>query len=173
MNMKFDKSDNDEDEFNALFEFDSYEAKINHKAHMISFRFLSEVEKMIGGSFSKKAVSKLLGTSPSYVTQLFRGDKLINLITLAKLEVALNSEFDIVLRETLEEKKTEVRAPIEVTKYLQYKGHEHVTDYLKNDSTIPFMPNTPFLKEANYELENNHIKRTLIHQIEFQEAYGK
>jgi transcriptional regulator with XRE-family HTH domain len=109
--MKFDKIESSEDEFGSLFEFDNQEDKISHKAHMISFRFLSEIEKTIDSNISRKALSKLIGTSPSYITQLFRGDKLVNLMTLAKLEDVFESEFDIVFRKNSEKKQDSISNP--------------------------------------------------------------
>jgi len=107
--MKSDKTESAEDEFSGLFELENQKDKIDHKAHMIMFRFLSEIEKIISGRFTRKEISKLIGTSPSYITQLFRGDKLINLITLAKFEEALDSEFDIVLRKNSLKKMTSIQ----------------------------------------------------------------
>ena len=84
-----------EEGFEDLFSFNLESDEINHIANMLMFKFLSEIEKSTNGEISKKQMSKLIGTSPSYITQLFRGDKLINLLTLAKFEKALNLEFDI------------------------------------------------------------------------------
>jgi transcriptional regulator with XRE-family HTH domain len=39
----------------------------------------------------------MIGTTPSYVTQLFRGNKIINLETIARMQLALNVEFEIKL----------------------------------------------------------------------------
>jgi len=107
MIMKFEENNSAEDEFSALFEFEDKKDLIDHKAHMIMFRCLSEIEKITGGNLSKKELSNLVETSPSYITQLFRGDKLLNLLMLAKFELALDSEFDITLRKISSEKKTE------------------------------------------------------------------
>lgn len=104
--MKFEKTNSAEEEFSSLFEFDSNEDLIENKAYMIMFRCLSEIQKNLGGNPSKKQLSELVETSPSYITQLFRGDKLINLLMLAKFELALDSEFDITLRKKSSEKKT-------------------------------------------------------------------
>jgi hypothetical protein len=108
MNMKSNNDNSAEDEFSALFEFDNKQELIDHKAHMFMFRCLSEVERITGENLSKKEISNLVETSPSYITQLFRGDKLINLLMLARFELALDSEFDIVLRKN-SEKKTEIQ----------------------------------------------------------------
>jgi len=96
-----------EEGFEDLFSFNSVSDEINHIAYMLMFKFLSEIEKSTNGEISKKQMSKLIGTSPSYITQLFRGDKLINLQTLAKFEKALNLEFDIKAY-LKSEKKTQI-----------------------------------------------------------------
>jgi hypothetical protein len=71
--------------FESLFSFKSKEEELDHNAQMLSFNFLSEFEKLFP-NIKKKELAVALGTSPSYITQLFQGDKLINLITLAKLQ---------------------------------------------------------------------------------------
>lgn len=79
-----------------LLNFASKEEEIEHKAHMISFRFLSEVEIYIDKKGIKKSdLAKMIGTSKSYITQLFRGDKMVNMELLARLEYALGIEFKI------------------------------------------------------------------------------
>lgn len=70
--------------------------EIDHKKRMIMYRFLSEVERVTEEKrLSRKELAKLIGTSASYITQLYRGSKIINLETLAKLEYALKVSFDI------------------------------------------------------------------------------
>ena len=59
-------------------------------------RFLSEVEKKYKEKgWRRKDLAKKIGTSPSYMTQLFRGTKLINLEMIAKMQDALNIKFNI------------------------------------------------------------------------------
>lgn len=86
------------EEFKKLFEFKTDEEEIEHKAHMLSFRFLSEVEMEMGRiGMSRTELAKRLRTSKSYITQLFRGNKLVNLTLLARIEKALNIKFSITL----------------------------------------------------------------------------
>ena len=81
--------------FQVLFE-QSAEEKVEHRAHMLSYIFLSEAEKaMERKGWSKKQLAEQLGTSASYLTQLFRGDRLLNLKTIAKIEQALSLEYQI------------------------------------------------------------------------------
>ena len=83
-------------EFEDLFSFQSKEEKIEHDAQMISYRFLSQVEKICEEkNIKKKDLADILGTSRSYITQLFRGNKQVNTYILAKLEDALGISFEI------------------------------------------------------------------------------
>jgi transcriptional regulator with XRE-family HTH domain len=83
-------------EFEDLFSFADKDDELEHEAKMIMFRFLSELEKMAeDGKIKKKDLAKKIGTSASYITQLFNGDKLVNLLTLAKIQDAYDFTFDI------------------------------------------------------------------------------
>lgn len=69
---------------------------IEHESKMIMYRFLSEVERIMDEEkINKKDLAIKIGTSSSYITQIFRGSKLLNLPTLAKIQVALNFKFKI------------------------------------------------------------------------------
>lgn len=82
-------------EFENLFSFNSEKDELEHEAKMIMFRLLSSFEKMMGHPVQKKEIAEAIGTSPSYITQLFKGDKLINMTTLAKLQKAFDFSFEI------------------------------------------------------------------------------
>jgi len=94
--MKFKEKYNINPEFKNLFTPQSKEEEFEHEAKMIMMRFLSELEKLnCEKPLKKKDLAKAINTSPSYITQLYRGDKLINLITLAKIQDAFNITFEI------------------------------------------------------------------------------
>ncbi len=96
MIMKSSKKFNISSEFESLFSFDSKEKETEHEAKMIMFRFLSELEKLNGDKPIKgKELAEAIGTSPSFITQLFHGNKLINLTTLAKIQNAFDFTYDI------------------------------------------------------------------------------
>lgn len=89
--------------FQKLFE-KSQDEQIEHRAHMLSFMFLSEVERAIDKKgWTKKRLADEIGTSASYLTQLFRGDRLLNLKTVAKMEQALGFQFNIEANSQLED----------------------------------------------------------------------
>lgn len=84
-------------EFEELFAFRDEQEEIEHEAKMLMFRFFSELEKLNSDKpIKKKDLAKAIKTSPSYITQLFRGDKLVNLQTLAKIQEAYNFKFEII-----------------------------------------------------------------------------
>lgn len=80
----------------SLFNFKSKEEELTHEAKMIMFRFLSEFEKLnLHKPIKKKDLAQAIGTSASFITQLFQGDKLVSLQTLAKLQDAYDFTFEI------------------------------------------------------------------------------
>jgi len=83
-------------EFADLFEFSSEKNEEKHEARMIMYRFLSEIERL---SATKRGLKKKLATgtgkSSSFITQLFNGDKLVNLLTIAKFQKILGIKFKI------------------------------------------------------------------------------
>lgn len=65
-------------------------------ALLLSARFLSEVEYLTEArGMTRRALAKALGTSPSYITQLYQGDRLLNLTMAAKLERVLGMKFQV------------------------------------------------------------------------------
>ncbi|WP_173003185.1 helix-turn-helix transcriptional regulator [Chitinophaga sp. SYP-B3965] len=85
--------------FEDLFTFKNEEEKIEHEAAMISFRILSEVEKLCDDrKIKRKDLAEMTGTSKSYITQLFNGKKSINTYFMAKLENVLNVTFETRLK---------------------------------------------------------------------------
>ncbi len=96
-------------EFEDLFSFKTKEEEIEHEAKMIMFRFLSELEKINPEKpIKKKDFAKAIKTSASFVTQLYQGDKLINLLSLAKIQDAYDLTFEIKAKPNSENYKAEV-----------------------------------------------------------------
>jgi ribosome-binding protein aMBF1 (putative translation factor) len=92
-------------EFQKLFE-KSPEEQVEHRAQLLSYIFLSEAQKaMDRRGWTRKQLADVIGTSASYLTQLFRGDRLLNFKTVAKIEGALDVRFEINVVE-LEESST-------------------------------------------------------------------
>ena len=69
---------------------------IKEEAFVLMSGYLSEIERLqevLG--FTKKDMAEKIKTSASYLTQVFKGDKPLNFITLAKLQLALDIRFRI------------------------------------------------------------------------------
>lgn len=96
MNTKLSKDRKSVTKWNDLLNFSTNEEKIKHEAQMLTFSFLSEIEKYqeLQG-MTRKELSEKIKTSASYITQVFRGDKPLNFETLAKMQSALNITFHV------------------------------------------------------------------------------
>ncbi len=102
-------------EFADLFTFSSEEDEINSEARLISFHFLSEIEKLHGAERGMKTkLASGTGNSKSFITQLFNGDKLVNLPLLARFQKLLGIKFKIIAYPTSEFKYTSEPATIVV-----------------------------------------------------------
>lgn len=92
---KLNSSERIRREFQQLFE-KSPEELVEHRAQMLSFIFLSEAQKaMDRKGWTQRRLADEIGTSASYLTQLMRGDRLLNLKTIAKIEDALHIRFEL------------------------------------------------------------------------------
>lgn len=74
----------------------SEEDKIDITASVLMLYFMAEVENIqkIKG-IDRKTLANMIGTSPSYLTQIFSGNKPLNFKTLAKIQKALNIRFEV------------------------------------------------------------------------------
>ena len=67
-----------------------------HESKMIMYRFLSEVERISDEKkLNRKELATLIGKSASYITQLFRGNKLINMEMIAKFQKVFDVTFEV------------------------------------------------------------------------------
>ncbi len=82
--------------FEHLFEFNTEKEEIEHLTNVLSMAFLSNIEELMERSnMSRKQLAEKVGTSASYITQLFRGDKLLNLEMIAKFQKVFDVSFEI------------------------------------------------------------------------------
>jgi len=97
-------------EISKVLQFKNVEGKVEHDAKILMFKFLSIVEQeMKIRNMTKKDLAHKLNTSPSYITQLFRGTKTINLLKLAQLQNLFEIEFEIKLASKKNGKKKPIR----------------------------------------------------------------
>ena len=70
-----------------VFTFENDDEKLQFEAEMIHLDIMNEVRMLMNlHGVNKTELAKRLKTSKGYVTQLFSGDKLINLKTIAKIQ---------------------------------------------------------------------------------------
>lgn len=72
------------------------EESIEIKASVLALQFLGLVdEKMKDAGMNKKELAGQIGTSVSYLTQLFRGNRKPSWVILAKISLVLGLEFKV------------------------------------------------------------------------------
>lgn len=123
--------------YDQLFSCKNPKEKIEHLAQMISYRFLSEVEKTCDEmGINKKELAEKVGTSKSYITQLFRGNKHVNTNILARFEEALDITFEIICKLDTEsnEQFWAKRFTIEDLKQIRLHTANHTCYFIHKDS---------------------------------------
>ncbi len=92
------------EKFDKLLAFENDQEQFEHEAQMLAFQFLAKIDKKMEKlEMSKKELAQRVGTSPSFITQMFRGDRKPNWNILAKMQKELNLEFKIVTNNELKE----------------------------------------------------------------------
>lgn len=95
-------------EWDNLFKEISYEDRVASLADVLALQFLGLVDqKMEKEGISKKEMAEKIGTSASFITQLFRGDRKPNWNILAKMSMELSLDFKVLTEELFQEKVQE------------------------------------------------------------------
>lgn len=69
---------------------------IERDSMILQANYLSEIERISKEEgVNRKELAYKIKTSPSYLTQVFRGDKPLNFLTIAKIKRALNLQFEV------------------------------------------------------------------------------
>ena len=107
----------------------SEEDQIDIEASVLMLNFLAEIENIqkIRG-IDRMSLAKSINISPSYLTQVFRGNKPLNFKTLAKIQKALNIRFEV---KSIERKKDKNMKLKKATESIMSFGNE----FDKNDWT--------------------------------------
>lgn len=125
--------------FDELFNTFTKEELIEQEARLLSFHFLSAIDEALEQKkMSKKALAEKVGTSASYITQLFRGDRLLNFTILAKIQDAMGLKFEVKVKDpAVEALKTEFEFP-EVDVQYGFQGfYKNLQpDYEKRSTSI-------------------------------------
>jgi len=83
------------DQINGLFQY-TKEEHFENEAYVLHMKIMSEVEKKMEEiGWKKKDLAKAVETSASYITQLFRGTRMLNLLMVAKFQEVFGGEFAI------------------------------------------------------------------------------
>ena len=82
--------------YENLFSFTSEEEELEHESRMIMFKFLKELDVLSGSGrkLKKKDLAIALDKSPSFISQLYSGEKLLSLKLLAKIQKAFDITFE-------------------------------------------------------------------------------
>ena len=92
-------------DFENLLSFQSKEEELDFQADLLAMQFLGLVDQeMERNNISKKALAEKIGTSASFITQLFRGDKRPNWSMLAKMAQTLDIQFKVMTDEMIHTK---------------------------------------------------------------------
>ena len=107
------------DSFNNLLIPGSYEEKVEQESVLLMAQFLSAFEmEMEKKQLRKKDLANMIGTSASYITQLFRGTKIINLETIAKIMTSLDLHCEVKITGKKEAGHTCKRKPYSENEFI-------------------------------------------------------
>jgi|AACY02.3.fsa_nt_gi Predicted transcription factor, homolog of eukaryotic MBF1 len=88
----------------ALLDFADDQERVEQEADFMAMQFLSRIDKeMARRGITKKELAQKVGTSPAFITQLFRGDRKPNWSMLAKMKFALDIDFVVCTKLEQEE----------------------------------------------------------------------
>jgi len=80
----------------SLLNIDTLEERYELEKTRLHFAFLSGIERsMEHQNISREELAQRIGTSISYLTELFRGTKSLNFDVLAKMKIALDVDFRV------------------------------------------------------------------------------
>jgi transcriptional regulator with XRE-family HTH domain len=88
----------------------SEEDQIDIEASVLMLNFLAEIENIQKiRSIDRMSLAKSINVSPSYLTQVFSGNKPLNFKTLAKIQKALNIRFEVKTVEIKKDKNIKLK----------------------------------------------------------------
>jgi len=78
-----------------IFSIKSEKEKLDFERDLIHFAFIKHIQNQMGDEMKKNQLAKKIGVSASFITQLFTGDKILNIPLLVKFQRALDFKFQI------------------------------------------------------------------------------
>lgn len=95
----------------------SSDDKYDVESKLIMAQFVDGILSIMESTeVSRKDLAGKIGTSGSFITQIFKGTKNINFLTLAKIQDALNIKFSVNVKRKKGEIKFDPKAIIEMSK---------------------------------------------------------
>lgn len=95
----------------SALRFENEEDALEFRAEAMHLRFIEKIKgRMRELGINQTRIAEELGTSKGYVSQLFSGDRLLNLKTLAKLETILDIKIELQIA-ALSDSETHSDAP--------------------------------------------------------------
>ncbi|MDZ7636243.1 MAG: helix-turn-helix transcriptional regulator [Bacteroidales bacterium] len=79
-----------------MLEFKSSNQKAKLEEELLSLKFIATIEELLEqNDVNRSDLANILDSSKSYVSQVFSGDKMVNIRILAKIQRALNVSFKL------------------------------------------------------------------------------
>jgi len=151
MNMNLNTKSQIQDAFASVFSNDANDWDLQHETRMVMYRFLSEVERLCEeNDINKKQLAQKIGTSASFITQLFRGTKTLNLETVAKFQNTFDIKFEIKAKPAKEES---LDIDFDLTEFVNRRADE-------NGYWVYVALNKNFKNSDAQEIEIKPIKET-------------
>jgi transcriptional regulator with XRE-family HTH domain len=108
------------------------EINIELERDMIQLRFISELEELMElKGINKMQLAGLLGVSASFLTQVFKAKKTLNLALLAKLNRIFDIRFEITSRSSFSAIRTNI---------YEIQNENSEINYLRDSNLESFMP---------------------------------
>lgn len=93
------------EEFRKALTIQSQEERLEMEALLLSAKFIKIVDdQMASIGMTKKELAKRVGTSASFITQMFMGDRQPSWKMLVKMGQALNMNFNVLTDDQIEER---------------------------------------------------------------------
>jgi len=88
----------------GVFQEKTFEEEVEFETSMLAMAFLSNIEKEAElKGIKRKELAEMVGTSASYITQIFRGNKTPNLKILTALGLAVGKKFYVQAVDDIQE----------------------------------------------------------------------
>lgn len=95
----------------GVFQEKTLEEEVEFETSMLAMAFLSDIEKEVElKGIKRKELAEMVGTSASYITQIFRGNKTPNLKILTALGLAVGKKFHVQLVDDIQDFKNQEKA---------------------------------------------------------------